>query len=138
MRHSNRKLNISKLLTAVLALMIVLSSVLQVAAADFSGNCTDGISWTLQGGHLKISGSGPMPDYSETRLPPWYDYAESILAIEVGDGITRVGDFAFMKLENVTAATIADSVQTIGSFAFYDCSAMQRIHLSSNLRVAAA
>jgi len=134
MGHSNRKLNISKLMTAVLALLLVLSSALCVAAADFSGNCNDGISWTLQGGHLKISGTGPMPNYSENRLPPWYGYAENILSIEIGNGITHVGDFAFMKLENATAATVADSVQTIGSFAFYDCSAMQRIHLSNNLR----
>ena len=133
MGHSNRKLNISKLLTAVLALLLVLSSALSVAAADFSGNCNDGISWTLQGGHLKISGTGPMPDYSETRLPPWYGYAENILYIEIGNGITHIGDFAFMKLENATAATIADSVQTIGSFAFYDCSAMARIHFGTGL-----
>lgn len=133
MGHSNRKLNISKLMTAVLALLLVLSSALSVAAADFSGNCNDGISWTLQGGHLKVSGTGPMPDYSENRLPPWYGYAENILSIEVANGITHIGDFAFMKLENATAATVADSVQTIGSFAFYDCCAMARINLGTGL-----
>lgn len=133
MRHSIRKLNIPRLLTAVLALMLVLSSVVSVSAADFSGTCNEGISWSLQGGHLKISGNGPMPDYSESKLPPWYSYADSILSIEVGEGITHIGNYSFMKLEKVRAATMGHTVLTIGSFAFYDCNAMERVILSTNL-----
>lgn len=134
MQHRIPKLNISKLLTLVLALVLVLSSVVTVSAADFSGSCNDGITWTLQGSHLKISGNGAMPDYSESKLPPWYGYADNIVSVEIGEGITHIGAYSFMKLEKVQAATMGQSVQTIGSFAFYDCNAMERIYLSTNLR----
>ena len=133
MQHRIPKLNIAKLLTIVLALVLVLSSVATVSAADFSGSCKDGITWTLQGSHLKISGNGAMPDYSETKLPPWNSYADSIVSVEIEQGITHIGACSFMKLDKVQSVTMGHTVLTIGDFAFYDCSAMERIYLSSNL-----
>ena len=133
MVHSKHKLNISRLLTVLMALAVLMSSFLTVYAADFAGNCTSDISWNIQGGTLKISGAGAMPDYSETNLPPWYGYADSILYIEVSEGVTHIGSFAFMKLDHAQTVTVGHTVLTIGDYAFYDCSAVERIYMSENL-----
>lgn len=133
MVHSKRKLNISKLVTLVLVCAMLASSFATVSAADFAGDCSDSISWSIQGGHLKIYGTGAMPDYSETNLPPWYGYADSILAIEVAEGITRIGAFAFMQLENAQMVSMGHTVLTIGDYAFYDCDGVERVYMSENL-----
>lgn len=134
MRHSNLKQNILRTLTAVLILALVFSSLPAAFASEFSGNCGTDIRWTLQGSLLRLTGTGPMPDYTETALPPWNAYADIILTVEVGEGITHVGNFSFMGLEKVVAANLPDSLQTIGSFAFYNCSAMETVDLGLGVR----
>lgn len=134
MRHSNLKQNILRTLTAVLILALVFSSLPAASAADFSGSCGADIRWSLEGSLLRLTGTGPMPDYTEMALPPWNAYADIILTVEVGEGITHVGNFSFMGLEKVRAVSLPDSLQTVGSFAFYNCSAMETVDLGIGVR----
>lgn len=120
------------LLLAVLFQCVVLLIPVSYAA-ETSGACGDGVSWSIDGGVLTIFGNGDMADYDEFDPAPWATYADMITSVRVESGVTSVGDFAFFRLEKLTAAAMADSVTTIGGWAFYGCTAMELLDLGSGL-----
>lgn len=91
---------------------------------DHSG--TEGsLSWELNSnGVLTITGSGAMPDYDlNDARPGWYDYRDQIYSVEIGEGVTSIGDNAFRGLEtaytNLNSVTISTTVTRVGAYAFY-------------------
>ena len=60
------------------------------------------LTWRITGGTLTISGSGAMPNYTNTIIfamrAPWHPYRNSITAVVVGNGVTHIGNFAFNDL----------------------------------------
>ena len=68
---------------------------------------------------LTISGKGAMPDYSGTS--PWDVHRNVIKTVNIGNGVTTIGDFAFSECQNLTFVFIPNSVTSIGSFAFWGC-----------------
>ena len=117
MRHTLLKLNI-RLVALVTAVMLLLCAVPTASAAEFSGSCGDGLTWTFADGRLTISGSGDMTNYNEWDLPPWYEYREQILWLTLPEGLTSVGTMAFYECKNLTAVTIPSTVTRIGELAF--------------------
>ncbi|MBE6158705.1 MAG: hypothetical protein E7159_02650 [Firmicutes bacterium] len=55
---------------------------------------------------LSISGNGRMADYSEDNMPPWYKYVDYIYNINIGEGITYIGHYAFANLYYVSTFRI--------------------------------
>lgn len=91
---------------------------------DHSG--TEGsLSWELNSkGVLTITGSGAMLDYDlNDARPGWYDYRDQIYSVEIGEGVTSIGDNAFRGLEiaytNLNSVTISTTVTRVGAYAFY-------------------
>ena len=98
-----------------------LSSMLMYANAfaAASGRCGDSIKWTLDdSGNLTLSGSGEMWNngYDDS---PFKDYG--IKTVTIGDGITSIGNYAFMGCTGMTEMTLPNSVTSIGNFAFSGC-----------------
>jgi hypothetical protein len=79
-------------------LFLVLILLPMIAHADKSGTCGDNLTWTLDEstGILTIEGSGAMEDYSSNSNAPWYRDRESISTIVIGDGVTNIGQYAFI------------------------------------------
>ncbi len=102
-----------------------------------SGECGaqgNNLTWTLdKAGTLTISGTGAMRDYSNTTIPPWQSYRSSIKAIDIQNGITRIGSWAFANCKNLTSVTIPDSVTSIGYLAFWECSSLAGIKIPDNV-----
>ena len=87
------------------------------------GKCGDKVYWTLYSyGKLYISGEGDIEDYNVpyNYNSPWYSYRLNINTVNISNGITRIGDYAFNGL-GITSITIPDSVTSIGNYAFGDC-----------------
>jgi len=103
-------------------------------SADESGECGDGVSWSLSNGVLVISGSGAMDDYFEDSWAPWYDYRSQITSVEVQQGVTSIGTVAFFDMVSLKAVVLADSVERIGANAFQDCVELSSIKMSSSLK----
>lgn len=83
-----------------------------------SGTLDGGLTWTLtNAGTLTISGSGAMPDFSGPSEQPWNAYADKILKIVVGDGVTSIGSSAFYNCKALSV-TLPNSVTAIGAHAF--------------------
>lgn len=92
-----------------------------------SGDCGENVTWVYQSGVLSITGTGPMYDY-EMWETPWEKYTDQITTIEIGQGITTIGDNAFCGCEMMDVI-IPDSVTSIGINSFYSCSQLQTIKL---------
>lgn len=124
------KFNIRKA-AAVLLTLALLSALL--APAAFAAEVGSGLTWSLSGGTLTISGNGAMNNFTQTNPAPWHDSAESIRVIEIKNGVTSVGNLAFYGCENVTSVNIAYTVKSIGAFAFANCKSLKMLSLGSGV-----
>ncbi|MBR3836235.1 MAG: leucine-rich repeat protein [Clostridia bacterium] len=84
-----------------------------------SGNCGENATWVFDGtsGTLSISGTGAISDYSG-----WNDIASAVTYVEIGNGITAVGEGAFNGFTALKEVYLAESVTELGADAFKECS----------------
>ena len=84
-----------------------------------SGAWGDNTTWTLDAfGKLTISGTGDMANAGSDRDYPWYDYRTQILSLVIEEGVTTVGNYAFMSSSNLSAVELPDGLTRIGDCAF--------------------
>lgn len=112
------------------------------SAAVIFGGTTGKLTWTLtEDGVLTITGEGPMPDYRDggtSETPPWYPHVNRISSLTIGEGVTRIGDYAFMLCSFVTEVVIPESVTSMGDWAFYDCTGLQEAYIGDGVTEIAA
>ena len=94
--------------------------------------------WSISGTTLTISGIGDMPNYSNLSYPlyttaPWYSYVNSITDVDIVNGVTSVGDFAFFRYGALTSVTIPNSVTSIGNSAFNQCSKLMIVSIGNSV-----
>lgn len=95
-----------------------------------SWQCGDNIIATLSGNTLTISGTEEMEDWGEVPTP-WYAYRTTITSLIIEDGITRIGDRAFMGLGWITSVTIPNSITSIGDGAFLFCLSLSVVNYNA-------
>lgn len=89
------------------------------------------VEWVLDSGVLTISGTGRVPDYSSTRATPWAK--AQVSSVQIGEGITYVGSYAFSGCASLTAVSLPASLQGIGVNAFRDCGSSLRYTYAGTL-----
>ncbi len=105
-----------------------------------SGTCGangDNLKWTLDTttGELTISGTGDMVDYDMwnsfmfSTYYPWSSYYEIITSINILDGVTSIGRYAFINCCYVTDVKISESITTIKSEAF-NCNKIKSVYIT--------
>ncbi|MBQ8693896.1 MAG: InlB B-repeat-containing protein [Synergistaceae bacterium] len=118
-------------LTVLLVLLVCCFAVFAAFAAyaDQGGEVGNGVRWDFKEstGVLTFSytgsGSGEMPNYTN-GYNPWRDVKDKVTLLEIGDGITHIGNHAFdtnRRSKGWKRASIADTVKTIGDYAFNSC-----------------
>lgn len=112
------------------------------SAAVIFGGTTGKLTWTLtEDGVLTITGEGPMPDYRDggtSETPPWYPHVNRISSLTIGEGVTRIGDYAFMLCSFVTKVVIPESVTSMGDWAFSECTGLQEAYIGDGVTEIAA
>lgn len=99
------------------------------------GPCGVNLRWTLdENGLLTVSGTGAMYDYEYEARPGWYDSLGLITALELGEGITHIGDKAFESCYRLTSVTLPASVKSIGRGAFGVCPNLTELKLNEGLQ----
>lgn len=104
-----------------------------------SGRCGNNARWTLTAdGMLTISGSGSIwsadlfgfwnPNGGQI-IPRWDNLNGYIKQVEIQEGITAIGSYAFANCPRLTEVVIPSSVSAIGSFAFGLCESLTQITL---------
>lgn len=85
--------------------------------------------------NLVVSGSGIMPDYSDTKssdYSPWRRNT-TITSVTFEDNLTSVGAYAFVKCTALKSVTLSDKIASIGANAFNGCSAMTEITIPASV-----
>ncbi len=136
-------------LFAVAALLCVAAFVMMSDSADAadtptSGTCGDNLKWSLStDGTLTINGSGMMKDYGDSKASineqaPWMSEMGDVKKIVIKDGVTSIGNNAFLRVDKyegsatagndvtflptvLESVTIPNSVTSVGDYAFYGC-----------------
>ena len=119
-------------LVLLLALVLGVSAYGAEPAVVASGTCGangDNITWTLDdAGTLTISGTGEMKNYGfGSSAAPWKSYETMLKSVVIGEGVTNIGDNAFIRCSGLASVTIGNSVTSIGEYAFYDCRALTNV-----------
>ena len=82
----------------------------------------DRLYWALlKTGRLIIGGSGDMDSWNKPEDTPWYKYRRDITAVEVQDGVRKIGDYAFQGFTLLKEITLPESVTSVGAYAFDGC-----------------
>ena len=101
-----------------------------------SGDLTSTITWKVEKlsgvSKLTVSGTGEMPDYTSFTAVPWADLRSTISILEIGDGITNIGNYAFNGIA-ITKVAIPSSCKKIGMYAFYGCKKMTDIYIPASV-----
>lgn len=116
-----------KALSILLVLCMMFALLPFAALADNSGSCGEHTAWTLDdAGTLTISGTGKMDNFDQrvfssgevSSTAPWMDARQSIRRIVVTEGVTTIGDRAFVGLRSLESVSLANSIRTIGISSF--------------------
>ncbi len=103
-------------------------------AAIYHGTCGDKLTWLLNTstGVLNIIGTGSMQNYS-SESTPWYLYRGYIKTVNIPDGLTAIGNYAFYDCSSLTSVTIPNGVASIGDFAFRYCSKLTSVTIPDSV-----
>ena len=107
------------------------------------GSCGTSATWALaQDGsgnytRLTISGTGAMDDCEyKTVSNLWRtaaDWGYDLTSVTIGDGITRIGEFAFIGCQSLASVTIPASVTDISDDAFAGCTSLESIEIPASV-----
>ena len=84
-------------------------------------------------GNFSSSGCSAILRYSSSDDNRNRVYRNSVQKIEIGNGVTSIGDFAFDSCYSLTSITIPDSVTSIGDYAFSRCSSIESITIPDSV-----
>ena len=60
----------------------------------------------------------PMKDFTSAEETPWAQYADQIVSLDLCEGMTTIGNYAFCGFDDITSVTIPTTVSCIGENAF--------------------
>ena len=126
---------------------------MNAGAADIvaEGQCGDNASWTLDSeGNFIVSGSGEMWEWRcrylymsesdidiswiEDQKCPWFDMRDQIKSVTISEGITYLGEYAFLDCDNLTTISLPKSLINCGSGAtFNHCDNLTGVVLPDSL-----
>ena len=98
-----------------------------------TGTC-DNLVWVYENQALTISGNGDIPDfdYLENEAP-WKNYAYVTKKVIIKEGVTSIGEAAFLGFTNLSEVDIANSVTSIGILSFGNCHSLSGFRIPDSL-----
>ncbi len=127
--------------TTLLAMMLTTLS----AWADYSGNCGTNLRYSYYTStqtldiYTEYQGStGSMINYYPDDgyyhiTAPWKNSRAEIKRVNIGEGVTNIGNCAFYGCTALTEVNIASTVTDIGNEAFYNCTSLTSIDIPGDV-----
>ena len=119
--------------TAVMLLSASSSSTIENTWNIGTPNASEVTATLYSDGTMIISGNGDMVSWNSSTSVPWCNERENIKKVEMQNGVTSIGDFAFDGCSSLTSIEIPSSVTSIGSSTFYGCSGLTSITIPSSI-----
>ena len=92
------------------------------------------LAWVLGADSvLTITGTGAMANFAGTNQVPWYEYSEAIATADIIEGVTSIGNYAFMNLPNLRIVNLPEGLTRIGQSAFYMCAGLREINFPGTI-----
>ncbi len=85
-------------------------------------------TYRLEEGVLLIEQAEQLADCDTAEQTPWYAEREEITAVQLCEGIARIGDHAFAGCKNLQVVRILTPELTIGAGAFAGCEALETVY----------
>lgn len=125
-------------ISLVLVLCMVVFLPVTARADDATSGTFENILWEFDGatGTLTISGTGDMPNsVRDYNYAPWYDahLTVHVKHVVIREGVTSIGDYAFIYMDNMETVSIPSTVKRIGVGAFYQCMKLKEVKLPEGL-----
>ena len=100
-----------------------------------SGTCGENLTWTANycDSVLTISGTGEIENYASQTSVPWYSFKSIFKSIVIEDGVTSIGDYAFIGCRNLASVEIPNSVTSIGEKAFDGCRSLTSVTIPNSV-----
>lgn len=111
--------------------LTIVAGIETLFATNYTGSCGENLVWMLNTNDsvLSIYGSGVMTNYYSSSYVPWYSYKDYIKKIEISNGVTSIGNWAFSDCENLISVTIPNSITSIKNAAFSLCNSMRAVYI---------
>ena len=91
-------------------------------------------TWSISdSGVLTISGNGYINYYGNASNSPWYEYRESITAVNISEGITDIGQQVFLGLTNATSINLPETLTTIDNGAFANAENLTSLNIPASV-----
>ncbi|MBQ7499976.1 MAG: leucine-rich repeat protein [Clostridia bacterium] len=117
-----------------------------------TGTCGDALVWklNLDTGVLTISGTGDMYDYNSSYIfagmeviystdAPWFEYKNDIVAVNIADGVTGIGNNAFTFCPNIESINIGKDVEAFNTGCCVTCDSLAAVNVdNANANIASA
>lgn len=108
-------------------------------------SCGENLIWKVEDGVLTISGTGEMDDYTMTDEPidpanAWLCYSsapwgkETLKKVILEDGVTSIGQYAFVGQEQLNELVLPGSLESIGEEAFESCWNLKKLRLPEGVK----
>ena len=88
------------------------------AAETTSGTFGNGVSWSISGNTMTISGTGEMGD---VKYQPYSAYSSTITEIVINEGVSSVGEGAFSNFSSLKKVQLPQTLKLIDVNAFSYC-----------------
>lgn len=93
----------------------------------YSGMCGKNANWIYNNMTLIIDGVGDIDDY-DTHCVPWLQLVDSIVKLEISNGISSIGKNAFANCIKLNTITLPNSLEIIDENAFNGCRTLYDIY----------
>ena len=90
----------------------------------------ENIAWSIKNDTLFLIGEGEMEDYTIFEVAPYSWSLDDFRYVKVGEGITTIGDMAFVFMDNIEEIYLPSTLSEIGTYAFTECDELKKIYFS--------
>ncbi|MCQ2191243.1 MAG: leucine-rich repeat protein [Paludibacteraceae bacterium] len=119
----------------IITVILFLLTILNVNAEVLEGKCGENLTFSFDDDTdiLTIMGVGDMTDYKAADVVPWNKVVGQIKKVEMKEGVTSVGNYAFYGCELLWNVKMPSTVTRIGDYAFGACLYLFNIDLPEDL-----